>query len=231
MSSSFLVELKERIRPEFERIFQTRLLRTLMGDERAHLDLWKIYLWESYHYVKHNGINQALAVLRTDVTKKRLMIRYLKHALEEIDHDSMCLRDLEKLGVPQETVIRSKPLPETAAFSSLLYDQVMRDNPAGRLGYSLWAEGTNEHAGLIISRLKYHFDLPDDHMTFVVAHADLDVGHAEECEETIEQFASTEEDKEAILYFGPASCRMFSYVLEAMYDRYEREKGTLPGRS
>lgn len=166
-------------------------------------------------------------MLRTEVTKKKLMIRYLKHALEEIDHDSMCLRDLEKIGVPRARVIASKPLPETAAFSSFLYDWVMRENPAGRLGYSFWAEGTNEYAPMMIARLKHHFGLPDDHMTFVVAHADLDTGHADECEETIEEFATTKEDRDAILYFGPASCRMFYYVLEAVYDRFEKERGKL----
>ncbi|MCO5170943.1 MAG: iron-containing redox enzyme family protein [Planctomycetes bacterium] len=221
---SFVDELREALLPARMRLFSSRLFQALVADEKAPLDLWRVYLWESYHYVKHNGINQALAVLRTDPTEKRLMIRYLKHALEEIDHDEMCLRDLEKLGVPREEVIASRPLPETAAFSSFLYDFVMRDNPIGRLGYSFWAEGFNEESGYIVERLRHHFGLPDDHMQFVVAHAHLDARHGKECVETIERFATTKADREAILYFGVATCHQFYYVLEAMYERSLRER-------
>ncbi len=221
---AFVDELREALQPAKFRLLSSRLFQALVADEKAPLDLWKLYLWESYHYVKHNGINQALAVLRTDVTEKRLMIRYLKHALEEIDHDEMCLRDLEKLGVPRERVIASRPLPETLAFSSLLYDFVQRENPIGRLGYSFWAEGFNEESGFIVDRLRHHFGLPDDHMQFVVAHAVLDRKHGAECAETIERFATTPADREAILYFGVATCHQFYYVLEAIYDRYLRER-------
>ena len=100
---------------------------------------------------------------------------------------------------------------------------VMRENPIGRLGYSFWAEGMNQESGLIVERLRYHFELPDSHMSFVVAHATLDHKHHAECAETIEEFATTPEDREAILYFGVATCHQFYYVLEAMYERYLRE--------
>jgi pyrroloquinoline quinone (PQQ) biosynthesis protein C len=222
---SFIDELRAALAPAKMRLLSSRMFQALMSDEKAPIDLWRVYLWESYHYVKHNGINQALAVLRTPVTEKRLMIRYLKHALEEIDHDEMCLRDLEKLGVAKEVVIASRPLPETAAFASFLYDFVQRDNPIGRLGYSFWAEGFNEESGYIVSRLRYHFGLPDSAMSFVVAHSHLDEKHGAECVETIERFAKTDADREAIKWFGVATCHQFFYVLEAMYDRYLRETG------
>jgi pyrroloquinoline quinone (PQQ) biosynthesis protein C len=220
---SFVDRLREAIAPERARLFETRLIRGLLSDKPLPIDIWRCYLWESYHYVKHNGINQALAVLRTDTTEKRLMIRYLKHALEEIDHDNLCLHDLEKLGIARDVVIRSSPLPETAAFASFLYDYVLRENPMGRLGYSFWAEGSNESAAPLIERLRFHFKLPDDHMHFVLAHAKLDEHHAQDCIQTIEQFAKRPEDQEAILFFGVATCHQFSYVLEAMYDRAMRE--------
>ncbi|MBI3071417.1 MAG: iron-containing redox enzyme family protein [Deltaproteobacteria bacterium] len=223
MSSNFIDQLKAALAPEQMRLWQTRLAKALIADDKAPLSIWRAYLWESYHYVKHNGVNQALAVLRTPVTDKELQIRYLKHAAEEIDHDLLCLHDLEKIGVARETVIASRPLPETAAFSSFLYDFVMRENPIGRLGYSYWAEGSADYGDVLIPRLKHHFGLPDDAMRFVVEHRDLDRGHKAACEKTIEKFALKKEDQEAILYFGVATCHQFFYVLEAMYDRAMRE--------
>ena len=224
MASKFLDELEDAVAPARARLFDTKLIRGLLGEETLPLSVWKAYLWESYHYVKHNGINQALAVLRTDVTEKKLMQRYLRHAIEEIDHDEMCLRDLEALGVSRQEVIGSRPLPETAAFSSFLYDFVMRDNPIGRLGYSYWAEGTNQYAELIVARLRHHFALKDEQMSFVLEHADLDRGHAKACERTIDEHAQTEADREAIKYFAVATCHQFYYVLEALYERGVRER-------
>lgn len=61
-------------------------------------------------------------------------------------------------------------------------------------------------------------------MQFVVAHAKLDERHGRECAETIERFATTQADREAILYFGVATCHQFFYVLEAMYDRAMAER-------
>ena len=58
-----------------------------------------------------------------------------------------------------------------------------------------------------------------------VAHAVLDKHHGAECEATIEEFVKTPEDQEAVLYFGVATCHQFYYVLEAMYERFLREKG------
>jgi len=233
---NFIDELTEALIPEYARFLDTRIWQVLMSDEKSGggkyprpLDLWKHYLWETYHYTKHNGVNQALCVRHTPTTEKRLLRAQLRHAIEEIDHDFLALDDLEKMGVDREEVIKSRPEPETQAFSSLIFDLVLRERPIGRLGYSFWAEGclNAEQLPLVAQRVRYHFDLPDDQMTFLVVHAELDKGHSKAAIKAIEEHVKTDEDKEAVIYFGKATCRMYYHFLEGVFDKFEREQEQL----
>ena len=167
--------------------------------------------------------------MHTPTTEKRLLRAQLRHAIEEIDHDFLALDDLEKMGVDREEVINSRPEPETQAFSSLIFDLVLRERPIGRLGYSFWAEGclNGEQLPLVAQRVRYHFDLPDDQMTFLVAHAELDKGHSKAAIKAIEEHVNTDGDKEAVIYFGKATCRMYYHFLEGVFDKFEREQEQL----
>lgn len=237
---SFIERLKESLYPEYARLLETRIFQALSSDEKAGggryprpIDLWICYLWETYHYTKHNGVNQALCVMRTPTTEKQLLRAQLRHAIEEIDHDFLALDDLEKLGVDREEVVRSRPEPETQAFSSLIYDLVLRERPIGRLGYSFWAEGAlnQEQLPFIADRVRYHFDLPDDHMTFLVAHAELDKGHSAAAIKAIETHVKTEEDEEAVTYFGRVTLRMYYHFLEGVFEKFERGQAELEQRA
>ena len=46
-------------------------------------------------------------------------------------------------------------------------------------------------------------------MTFLVAHAELDKGHSKAAIKAIEEHVNTDGDKEAVIYFGKATCRMY----------------------
>ena len=233
---TFIEELRDALLPEYGRLLETRIFQALASDDKAGggkyprpLDLWICYLWETYHYTKHNGVNQALCVMRTPTTEKKLLRRQLRHAIEEIDHDFLALNDLEKLGVDREAVIASRPEPETQAFSSLIYDLVIRERPIGRLGYSFWAEGAlnEEQLPYIADRVRYHYDLPDDHMAFLVAHAELDRGHSKAAIKAIEAHVKSDKDKEAVVYFGKATLRMYYHFLEGVFEKFERGQARL----
>ena len=54
---NFIDELTEALIPEYARFLDTRIWHVLMSDEKSGggkyprpLDLWKHYLWETYHY-------------------------------------------------------------------------------------------------------------------------------------------------------------------------------------
>src|SRR4030095_491090 len=133
----FSEELQKELLPFWAQIAQTRLFKGLLGDQPLRKELLQLYLIESYHYVKHNAQHQALATWQKDVRDREFMRKALQHALEEVDHDLLALRDLERMGIPRDRVERSIPLPETLGFTGYLYYAVTRENPIGRLGYCL----------------------------------------------------------------------------------------------
>ena len=64
-------------------------------------------------------------------------------------------------------------------------------------------------------------------MTFLVAHAELDKGHSKAAIKAIEEHVNTDGDKEAVIYFGKATCRMYYHFLEGVFDKFEREQEQL----
>lgn len=221
--------LNEELIPGWERLMNTRIVRILMSDEPVGIELLQLYLIESYHYVKHNAQHQALAVWQKDVRDRDFMRAALQHAVEEVDHDLLALRDLEKMGVPRAKVEASVPLPQTLGFTGYLYYAVMRENPIGRLGYSIWAEGTQQIGPTIISRLMSKFGIDDERkISFFAAHAKLDMRHGLECCQSIDRFATTPEDRQAIRVVAHTSMALFTDVLEAIYGRYLEVKAGAP---
>lgn len=221
--------LNEELVPGWERLMKTRIVRALMSEEPVGIELLQLYLIESYHYVKHNAQHQALAVWQKDVRDRDFMRAALQHAVEEVDHDLLALRDLEKMGVPRAEVVASIPLPQTLGFTGYLYYAVMRENPIGRLGYSIWAEGTQQIGPTIIERLMKKFKIDDERkISFFAAHAKLDMRHGVECCESIDRFAVTPEDRQAIRTVAHTSMTLFIDLLEAIYDRYLVVKGGKP---
>ncbi len=220
-AQTFYQQLENELVPKWEHLMSTRIFRALMGDEPVGVELLQLYLIESYHYVKHNAQHQALAVWQKDVRDRDFMRAALRHALEEVDHDQMALRDLERMGIERERVIRSEPLAETMGFTGYLYYLVTRDNPVGRLGYSIWAEGTQKMGPVLINRIKNKYGIADDKkISFFAAHATLDMKHGEECRRSIERFARTPEDQYAVRVAAHTTLKLFINVLEAVYDRY-----------
>jgi pyrroloquinoline quinone (PQQ) biosynthesis protein C len=226
---SYAAALRQELMPLWNKMLNTRIYQALMSDEPVGIELLQIYLIESYHYVKHNAQNQAMAVWHAKLDDRDFMRKALRHAVEEVDHDQLALRDLEKLGIDTDAVQRTLPLPETMGFFGFLYHWVCYENPKGRLGYSIWAEGTEEIGPVVIQRLQEKFHIKDSKdISFFAAHAILDMKHGQEARDSIDRFCATPEDREAVRIVAHTTLKLFINVLEAMYDRYLEVKTGAP---
>jgi len=221
MNPSFSASLLDEIAPLWDRMQRTRVFQALLSDDPVGIELFQIYLIESYHYAKHNAQHQAVAVMRADVCNRDFMRSALQHAIEEVDHDQLALRDLERMGFDRREVQRSLPLAETQGFTAFMYDWVLRQNPMGRLGYSLWAEGTHELFPKVIARLKSKFGFTENRsISFFTVHAALDARHGLEARENIDQFCVTADDRQAVRIVAHTSLKLFIGLLEGMYEHY-----------
>ena len=158
--------------------------------------LYQQLMLQVYHYTRYNSVNQAACAFSADPEETTLLRFVYKHALEELGHERMVLRDLESVGLlPQEM---PAPLAPTQALIAFLNDVAIRKGPIARLGYSYWAEDVYEHIQPILERFRADLGLKDEQMTFFVAHSTIDEKHAEEVRMAMQRAVKTEEDRRQI---------------------------------
>jgi len=152
-----------------------------------------------FHYTRHNSVNQAAAAFRADPDDLALLRFIYGHAKEELGHERLALHDLRSLGlVAEDGSDIDPPLPATDALINYLYGVVLRDGPVPRLGYSYWAESVYPHIAPLLGAARSSLGLADRDMTFFVAHAEVDAGHAEQVRAAIRRAATTPARADAI---------------------------------
>lgn len=111
---------------------------------------------------------------------------YLRqHVEEERFHDDWLLEDLELMGIDRATALSRVPSPTVAGVAGSQYFWGLHFHPVSLLGYFAFAEAfppSTELIGDLIERTGYP---PEAFRTFV-EHGDLDTGHREEIDRTID---------------------------------------------
>lgn len=158
--------------------------------------LYQQLMLQVYHYTRYNSVNQAACAFSADPGDTALLRFVYKHALEELGHERMVLRDLESVGLlPREM---PAPLAPTQALIAFLNDVAIRKGPIARLGYSYWAEDVYEHIQPILESFRAALGLKDEQMTFFVAHSAIDEKHSEEVRLAMQRAVRTDEDRRQI---------------------------------
>jgi hypothetical protein len=114
------------------------------------------------------------------------LARYLEeHVDEELHHDETLLGDLELLGLNRATVLERMPSPSVAALAGSQYYWILHYHPMAFLGYVALMEGyppTPELIETLIARTGY----PEEAFRTYVEHAELDPGHRDPLDRTID---------------------------------------------
>jgi hypothetical protein len=125
---------------------------------RAH---YSAILKEIYHYSKEDPQIQALAAVHLRGNDRELVRMFLKHAVSEVGHDQMALRDLEVLGEDISLIPDSNPLPATIALTAYPFYQISYHNPIGYLGYLYFLEFMPTQAGAGYRAALIHAGIPE----------------------------------------------------------------------
>lgn len=169
-----------------------------------------------YHYTKNNSINQASATFFADHKKVGLLRFALKHALEELGHENMIVKDLSSIGVTDEDIFSQPPLPATEALNGYLYSVAIREGIIPRLGYSFWAESCYDFIQPLLESARNTLDLSDEQMTFFIAHSVIDEGHAEEVNKVIDRWATSDSDEASIMQVAKTTLYLTGQILESV---------------
>lgn len=180
--------------------------------------LYQQVMLQVFHYTRYNSVNQAACAFSADPEQTTLLRFVYKHALEELGHERMVLRDLEAVGLlPQHM---PAPLAPTQALIAFLNDVAIRKGPIARLGYSYWAEDVYQHIQPILERFRNDLKLKDEQMTFFVAHSTIDEKHSEEVRVAMERAVKTEEDRRQIKEVARVTLWLTGQLLEEALRAY-----------
>jgi hypothetical protein len=135
------------------------------------------YLRQVVHYTAVNPQLQALAGANLGRAKRKLVGTYLKHALSEVGHDQLAVRDLRKLDVDVEFMKTDEPLLETTLLTALPRHQLANYGPVGHLGYLYFLEFLPTASGAAYADLLLEGGVPETAMSFIREHVRVDVAH------------------------------------------------------
>ncbi len=218
MSSSRFVEaLRQQVDAQWDQIKRGPFWRLVL-QQTVTRPLYRDLMLQVYHYSRHNAMNQAVTAF---VPAPEGLLRFVfRHAAEELGHERMVTHDLRSIGLLQESDLELPPLPATEALIGYLYSVGLRYGPIPRLGYSFWAEGAHGHIAEIVAKVSKDLQLRPDNLTFFGSHAEADVAHAQQVEEAIERFATTEQDRELVLRVATTSLYLTGQLLDQVAHRH-----------
>jgi hypothetical protein len=114
------------------------------------------------------------------------LARYLEeHVGEELGHDETLLGDLELLGIDRATVLARMPSPAVAGLVGSQYYWIHHYHPVAFLGYVALMEGYPPTPALI-DELVERSGHPRAAFRTYVEHAELDPGHRDHLDRTID---------------------------------------------
>jgi len=219
---NFFTTLEQETAKSWNKIYQGPFWQHLR-QHGLNRELYISVMTQIYGFTKYNSQNQALAA--TKVTSDRLhLLRFcLEHAFEEAGHDLMVLNDLENIGVDRE-IIQHKPLlPATQAFTAYVFRVANEYDATARLGYSYWAEGSYSYLKELTDAMRNDLNLPDKHMTFFVAHSEIDKKHLNDVIENIERWCITPEQQNDLIEVLRTTLSLTGSILNESYEEYLEE--------
>jgi len=221
VNAQLVDRLKNRLDKLWEKAFRNSSFLNYVLNEEVPKKLYVLYLIETFHYTKHNALNQALVGARRDLNDFSYQRFCFHHAEEEVGHQMMALKDINNLGYKLQENDLPKPLPETTILISYLYWVSKTGNPVQRLGYSFWAESCYSYINHVLKKVKDDLALSDKQMTFFIAHSEIDAGHAQEVERILVKTCKSEDDFKDVSEVMEVSLRLTINMMDAVYREYD----------
>jgi hypothetical protein len=191
----FADDLTTQISPTLDK---RRGLWDFLTKEPGFSRIYASLLIQTYHYVKQSCPLMKRACEFISYSQYKSVTGYLRrHILEESQHDIWLLKDLEKLGYPQELATRSFPSnPVCSMVGTQLY--LMEEfGGIALLGYIYVLEAYPPKAASL-RRLSEAHSLPIESFSTLLEHSDLDIEHREELIGILDSDEITDNDQELI---------------------------------
>jgi pyrroloquinoline quinone (PQQ) biosynthesis protein C len=215
-----LLSLRDRVRSE---LMDTRVVRSLF-DGRLDAAAYVRYLQNVYCYAQHSPVVMALAAARCTDTHPELSAYLLKHAREEMGHDRWAFDDLRDLGVSEEAIRASQPVPSCEAMIAHMYYTAAHANPIGLFGWMYVLEAVGSDLGTAVARqltMASAGSTAGEHR-FVSRHGITDVDHTQELAEQIGTYVRSAEDQRDVLRVAETIVWLYARIFREIGQEKER---------
>jgi Iron-containing redox enzyme len=197
--------------------------RALVTDPRL------IELWPTFLITQHQIIRATVPLTVAAAARAKEMAaadpvalglaRYLdEHVEEEQGHDETLLDDLELLGVGRATVLERMPSPAVASLVGCQYYWIHHHHPIAFLGFIALMEGdppTRELVEMLVSATGY----PPAAFRTLVEHGELDPGHRDRLDQTIDSLLLTSEHETIMGISAMSSATLLPRTIEEILEQ------------
>lgn len=178
-----------------------------------------------YLQVRENSSLQAMCTNRFKGPRRSLVSMFLKHALSEVGHEQLIADDLRAMGVDITNIECQRPLPSIIAMIAFPHYLITHENPISYIGFVFHLEFMPTAMGWsYIENLK-KIGIPENAMSFIAEHAEVDVAHNKLMERYIDELIVDEKDLEDVIYAARVGARYYGNAVTEIIAAVD--KGTI----
>jgi len=187
-------------------------------------ELWPQYLIQQHAIIRATvplteaALERSRELPATDPLATPLSTYLEEHVDEELDHDETLLGDIERLGDDRSSVLERMPSPTVAALVGSQYYWIFHYHPVAFLGFVALMEGfppTPELIETLIADTGY----PREAFCTYIEHAELDPGHRDHLDRTIDSLPLTREHESALGVSAISAAGLAARALEELLGR------------
>ncbi|MEO1252732.1 MAG: iron-containing redox enzyme family protein [Pseudomonadota bacterium] len=213
--------LKDKFEPILTEFLQTRPVQAVLGGDMT-VAQYRSIMRQVFHHTRENPQLQALATVYFRGRDRDMVRPFFKHAASEIGHDQLALNDFTTLGGDPTTVPYENPLPATTALLAYGFYQIYNLNPLGYLGYLFFLEFTPVQTGEgMMARLR-DLGVPDNAMTFLRDHTEIDVGHTKLMEKYAATLIKDDRDVDCVAYAIKTTGHLYAEMMSSAMDAADK---------
>ncbi|MBL8724249.1 MAG: iron-containing redox enzyme family protein [Planctomycetes bacterium] len=202
---------------------QSRAIKRLLnGDLRV--EHYASILTEIFHYTREDPQIQAEAAVHFHGSQRAMVGPFLKHAISEVGHDQLALRDLKALGFDVSTTPRRHPLPSTVSLVAFTYFAIRHLDPLTYLGYLYFLEFAPTQHGEAYAQALAKLGVPPSAMTFLKEHQEVDVGHNRLMDLYVDSLIKTESHYAHVAYALQVTGKLYALMLEGAIDQVDNPR-------
>ena len=214
--SSFVLEASEE---DYRKAFDAHPVFVALQAGTFSRTAYLAYLRETFHLIRHTTATFTRAVAHVPDTHRGFRGWLLDQAVDEHNHDLLCITDIEALGEDPTKFLSAHPRRGAWGLITQSY-YIAEHNPLALLGFLLTTEGlgatyASKYADVLTSPL---YGYKSNQVTFLRAHGGFDIKHFDDVKRFMDNLDADDALRDAILAVRRFTISYYAQMLSDSLD-------------